>query len=212
MINELNLKKVEDYVCNSENIRTHSFLPFIHYVDETERFTDEPNPELENRPIKKKPRDIMYAGHLDNYIYKYYTLELYKSYNNWMKNHKIDQCATAYRDNKRNKSNIDFSAEVINSIISNKEAYILVGDFTKFFDKIDHKILKKNLIRVLGGNELTKDWYNIFRSITKYGYYEKDEINNILGSDNHLRKKGQFSYFKSVNQFRKFQRKKKDEL
>ena len=204
----IDFKKVKNYVCNSENIKTHSFLPFIYYVDETVKFTGEPCSTLEGRPIERKPRDIMYAGHLDNYIYKYYTLKLYESYNNWMKENDIDACSTAYRDNKKNKSNIDFSAEVISEIVSFKNAYILVGDFTKFFDKIDHRILKRNLIRILGGIELSRDWYNIFRSVTKYGYYEKDEINDILGSDNQLRRKGQFSYFKSVNHFRKFQRRK----
>lgn len=197
---------VESYVTNPQKMMKHSFLPFIHYVNSFYKNTGKKNSEIQNRPIKKKNRDIMYAGHLDNYIYKYYADSLNDAYNIWTENHKIDECSTAYRNHKNGKSNIDFAAEIINTIISFEQAYILVGDFSHFFDKIDHKILKKNLLTVLNQPKLYSDWFNVYKSITKYGYYEKAFLSNLFGTDKEMKKSKRTSYFDTLMEFRKFQK------
>lgn len=79
---------------------TTVFLPLLHYINEPEKFTGIPNPKHNNRPIEIKTRDINYAGHLDNYIYKYYSLCLNNKYNKFLERNDIDQCSTAYRNNK----------------------------------------------------------------------------------------------------------------
>ena len=145
-----------------KRLRNIAFLPFIHYISSFEKNIGEKNSELDNRPIKLKDRDILYAGHLDNYIYKYYADNLNIFYNRWTAINEIDTCSTAYRNNKKHKSNIDFAAEVINEVVNFKEAYILVGGFTHFFDQIDHKYLKSNLLKVLDTNRLEKDWFNVY--------------------------------------------------
>src|SRR5699024_4408112 len=160
---------------------------------------------LDNRPIVEKTRDIMYASHLDNFIYKFYSEELNENYNDWCIEHGIDDCSTAYRNNKKRHSNIEFSAEIIASIVEYKEAFIMVGDFTKYFDNLDHKILKKNLLEVLNCNFIEDDWYNVYRSITRYGYYDKTYLIAEFGTDNELKSKKKFQYFSSVKEFRKFQ-------
>lgn len=145
----VSIEKVESYVVNPKKIAKHSFLPFVYYKSSFDRNIGAPNPELNNRPIKPKERDIMYAGHLDSYIYKYYAEKLNCKYNQFMRKNNIDECSTAYRDNKNGQSNIEFAAEVINSIVQYKDAYIMVGDFTKFFDKINHYRLKQRILEVL---------------------------------------------------------------
>ena len=203
---KVNIDKVKGYVTNPNRIAKHSFLPFIHYTSSFKKNIGRANPELNNRPIETKTRDIMYAGHLDNFIYKYYAEKLNYKYNYFTEESKIDECSTAYRDNKNGHSNIEFAAEVINTIVNYKDAYIMVGDFTKFFNKINHKVLKNRLLEVLGVNRLSDDWYNIYRSITKYGYYEKTFLTEQLKKENKFNKKNKKSYFKSVKEFRKFQR------
>lgn len=79
----------------------------------------------------------------------------------------------------------------------------MVGDFTTFFDKIDHYLLKKQLSNVLNVNRLSDDWYNVYRSITKYGYYIKKDLIEQLKTDGLFREKNN-GYFKSVKEFRKF--------
>lgn len=200
------IDKVESYIMNPNRIAKHSFLPFIHYMSSFEKNTGYTNSGLNNRPIKTKTRDIMYAGHLDNYIYKYYAERLNLKYNYFARESKIDECSIAYRDNKDGQSNIEFAAEVIKTIANFKDAFIMVGDFTQFFDKINHKELKNRLLKVLKVNRLSDDWYNIYRSTTKYGYYEKKYIIEQLKSEHKFNEKNK-SYFKSVKNFREFQRK-----
>src|SRR5690625_3191159 len=202
-------KEVQGYVTDSEKIANHGFLPLLHYIDETEKFTGIPNPKHGNRPVDFKPRNIKYAGHLDNYIYKYYSLCLNARYNNFLEKKNIDRCSTAYRSNKPRKSNIDFAAEVINYIATNESTFIFVGDFTDFFGSLDHQRLKEKLLDVIGGKLLNDDWYNIFRSLTKYGYHSIEDIENHCGTDRKLRQKGQFSYFKTVREFRSYQKENK---
>ncbi len=202
----VNIDRVKSYVMNPDRIAKHSFLPFIHYISSFEKYLGHTNPDLNNRPIETKNRDIMYAGHLDNFIYKYYAEKLNYKYNCITEKVKIDECSTAYRDNKDGQSNIDFAADVINTIVNYKDAYIMVGDFTKFFDEIDHKALKNRLLEVLKVNRLSNDWYNIYKSITKFGYYEKTLLIEKLQKKKKCEKINKKAYFKSVKEFRKFQR------
>lgn len=205
----IHFEKVQDYVTNQDKIALHSFLPFIHYVDKNFKFTGEPNRKLNNRPVKEKTRKIMYAGHLDGFIYKYYSMILNSKYNDLMRDLGLDECSLAYRDNKTGESNITFAAEVINSLVYYKDSHILVGDFTSFFDNIDHRILKKKLLTCLRTNRMSNDWYNIFRSLTRHGYYEKELINEKCGSDKYLKKMKVSSYFKDGKKFREFQKENK---
>jgi hypothetical protein len=201
------IEKVESYVTDPKRIAVHSFLPFIHYVNSFEKNIGYKNSEMNNRPIKTKNRDIMYASHLDNYIYKYYAETLNDKYNLYTLNHEVDECSTAYRNNKKGKSNIDFAAEIINRISCLEEAFILVGDFTNFFNKIDHRIMKQNLLRIFQKQKLSSDWYNVYKSVTKYGYYEKDLLVKIFGTDKEIRNAKKASYFPKMKDFRNFQRK-----
>lgn len=205
-------EKVESYVTNPQKIMLHSFLPFIHYIVLSEKFIRKSNIKIESFLIKEKSREIMYAGHLDGYIYKYYSMLLNKDYNQWVKRNKVDDCSLAYRDNKPEQSNIDFAAEVINKIVCWKNAYILVGDFTNFFDRLNHRVLKSNLVEILDNSKLiddtklNKDWYNIFRSVTKFGYYDKQTINELCGVDQELWKNKQRRYFNTISDLRNFQK------
>lgn len=69
--------KVEKYVYEFEKNPTHSFLPLIFNEINIEKFRDlKDDPENENKsrngrkvPVKEKNRPIMYASHIDNYIW-----------------------------------------------------------------------------------------------------------------------------------------------
>ena len=53
---------------------------------------------------------------------------------------------------------------------------ILCFDVTKFFDSLDHSLLKRRLKEVLGVTELSKDWYAVFRTMTKFHYVELEDL------------------------------------
>lgn len=202
------IENKENYVTNPKKIARHSFLPMLHFESTSEKYVNvaASDPNCPDKKRKEKVRDIKYAGHLDNFIYKYYAEMLNESYNKYCKNMAIDECVTAYRNNKYFQSNVDFSAEIINQIVEYESAYIFIGDFTKYFDKINHQLLKTNLKIVLRQNRLDKDWYNVYKSITKYGYYRKEDIEAYCGTEKQLKSKKQRAFFDSLKDFRKFQK------
>lgn len=205
---KINFSKVESYICNPEMVAKHSFLPLIHYVTEIPKY--ERNKNNEYRFKQFKLRDIRYAGHLDSFIYKYYADHLNKCYNLYCEGNHIDACSTAYRDNKEGKSNIDFAAEIISVINEFDSSYIIVGDFKSFFDQLDHKLIKLRMKEVLNIQTLSEDWFNVYKSLTKYGSIEKETLEHLQNNQN-KRIKLQ-SYFSSVQEFRMMKNKKEFEI
>lgn len=166
------IKKIQDNLF----VASHSFYPFIHYKIEARKYRKEKG--LSN----PKKRDIFYAGHMDGYIFKYYGEILNNKYNETCFNKKIDHVSLAYRNNKKGRSNIQFAAEVIEFISKQKKAFIFVSDFSKYFDSLNHDLLKAKLINVLGVNSrlLPSHWWNIFKHVTQYSWIGKEDIENDL--------------------------------
>lgn len=207
----IKISNAESYVTDPNKVSVHSFLPLIHYSISFKKFNTA-NYKSKIDFLDSKERDIKYSGHLDNHIYKYYS-EIIQTdfYNKWCIDNRLDDCILAYRNNKSGKSNIDFAAEVI-SIITKEDSYILVGDFTKYFDQIDHLKLKTYIKQVLGIDRLSSDWFNVFNSVTKYGYFEKELLDEIIGTESELKDKGKKSYFNKLSEFRKFKKEFKTDL
>ena len=87
----------------------------------------------------------------------------------------------AYRNCIQGKCNIDFAKEVFEFIVSCENAYIFVGDFSKFFDNLDHKYLKERIKTVVGTDSLDSADYAIFKNITRFSYIEADDIEKEKG-------------------------------
>lgn len=209
----VNINTVKSYVTDREKISVHSFLPLIQYNSSFDKFNQTNYLNKEPDFLDTKIRDIKYAGHLDNHIYKYYSEMIQNDfYNKWCVENGLDNCILAYRNNKKGKSNINFAAEVISNIVNMDEAYILVGDFTTYFDNINHSQLKKYIQELLEVERLPTDWFNIFQSVTKFGYFQKDLLDGIFGSTKDLKRKGQNSYFTQLSEFRKFKKQNKEKL
>lgn len=171
----VNFKNVKNYIYNKSKIETHSFYPFIHSELEFKKYA-------ENQPkkIKKKTRPICYSSHLDRLIFSYYSYKLNEKYNEILKQKKLDQAVIAYRTNLR-KNNIHFAKEAFEFIKKMKTCNILIGDFTSFFDNLNHKHLKKKLYDTLEVTELEKDWYAIYKNITKYSKCDLKQLLEING-------------------------------
>lgn len=198
---------VQKYVEDPMKIEKHNFYPLLKYTQSTDRY-DLTQKSIRNDklPIKTKPRDIMYASHKDNYIYRYYGELLNEKYSKWAKENDINEESIAYREPKYSKNNIESAAEVISAIVEHQYCYILVGDFESYFDSLDHQLLKKRVKIILDIVNLEKDWYRVLRSVTRYSYCEKELINGLLGSDKYLKKKRKFSYFDNTREYREFKK------
>jgi len=214
--------KVENYIGDFSKNPCHNFLPLIYDEILFERFVDinktndisslytrhNTNGTSTLVPIKIKKRPIMYASHLDNYLYKYYGLELNDLYNKFLSINEFSDASIAYRTNKLGKSNIDFSAEVIDFITNHNKCYIYVGDFEGFFDNLNHKYLKSMLLLLYDGTSIPQHQYMIFKSLTKYAYIDKKDIDFYTNKKNGKYKKGYQKAFKNSRDFRLFKKEK----
>ena len=171
-----------DYQQRVQNIYwvgRHGFYPFIHFQMNCNKYTNDSNGK---KYIKEKSRDIYYAAHIDRFIYEYYGNRLNNRYNEYMKANGINRASTAYRNCTPGKCNIDFAKEVFEFIVKSKSAYVFVGDFSKFFDKLDHKYLKSKIKNVIGESVLDEADYAIYKNITKFAYIEADDIESEKGT------------------------------
>ena len=175
----VDIKKIEHKVKNKEYIKKHGFYPFLSYTIKFKKYSKEIDFETKHH-WKIKPRPIKYASHIDRCIYQWYSYKLNNKYNEYCKKFNLNNSAIAYRTCLKGKTNIEFASQAINFIKKCKECYILISDFTKFFEYIDHSLLKKNLCTVLNAKKLSEDFYKVFRSMTKYSFIERDDIEKYL--------------------------------
>lgn len=148
---------------NPEFVAHHGFYPFLHFKLKQNRFFPEEK-SLEKRH-KAKIRQIFYAAHIDRYIYQHYSHLLNDVYNEYTVSHKIDDCAVAYRTNKSGQCNIHFAEKAFSFLKNSSKALVIVGDFTSFFDNLDHVCLKECLQKVLGVERLSADWFAVYHNI-----------------------------------------------
>lgn len=170
-----NIKEVQNWIENPDNIIHHGFMPFIHFEKKNVKYTATKGKEA-------KCRDLLYCSHIDAYIYQLYTHRLTKLYNERVKSTGINKCVIAYRNIFQGKCNIHFAHEVFSFIRKTKDCYIIVGDFTKFFDNLDHSYLKKQCCNLLDAKVLPEDYYKVFKSIIKYSYFELDDLMKLTDS------------------------------
>lgn len=178
----LAMPSIRRYVMNSSKIVTHSFYPFIHFTKKRSRY---------GKKGPKKPRELYYCSHLDRCVYQRYAFLLNYQYNIWASENDINNVAIAYRDNLR-KNNIDFAKNAFNTIRSFSQCFILVGDFTNFFDNLEHQYLKKMLCKVLKIDRLPDDYFSVFKNITRFSSWDWKDIVTAAGekiTEKGLRKK-----------------------
>lgn len=206
---KISINKVIDDITNPIWVSQHGFYPFIHIKMKYFKYN-----KLK-REKNTKYRDIYYASHIDSYIYKYYGDILNNKYNDLVNKLQINDVATAYRNNHRGKSNIHFAKEVIDFIKTQEKAFIYVADFTKFFDNLDHKYLKKQLQTTLRKSNLPNDFYAVFKNITKFSWAEKTNIESVLKKkykyNDRIKKFTKFRYFDEKD-FRRFRESDKDNI
>lgn len=183
------ISKLENYIMDDTKIAQHSFLPFLHRTIFQRKFRANTS-GLKNKSKKRKrnkldskKREIFFASHFDAQIYAYYSYLLSEKYNELLKTKSFNKAVVAYRkieiEGKKNKHkcNVDFALETFQFIKDNKdkELTVIVADITKFFDELDHKILKQKWAQVWDNSiTLPKDHYNVFKSLIKMRYVNED--------------------------------------
>lgn len=169
----LSMPSIRKYVMDRSKIVTHSFYPFIHFEKKNSRY---------GKKGPKKPRELYYCSHLDRCVYQRYAFLLNYQYNIWACENNIDDVAIAYRDNL-GKNNIDFAKDAFDAIRSFPQCFILVGDFTNFFDNLEHQYLKKKMCEVLEVERLPQDYFSIFKNITRFSSWDWKDIVKAAGEN-----------------------------
>lgn len=175
---KVSLAQVWEYISDPKKIEKHGFYPFINYTLSTRKYD-----ELSEDKTKVKDRDICYSAHIDRFIYQYYGFLLNQQYNNRAKADGIQEASIAYRD-ELHKNNIHFAEKAISFIKTQAECYVIIGDFAKFFDSLDHDYLKTRLCDLLGKDKLPPDFYAVFKNITKYSTWSREHLlsHNKMGT------------------------------
>lgn len=169
----LSMPSIRKYVMDRTKIVTHSFYPFIHFEKKNSRY---------GKKGPKKPRELYYCSHLDRCVYQRYAFLLNCQYNIGACENNIDDVAIAYRDSL-GKNNIDFAKDAFDAIRSFPQCFILVGDFTNFFDNLEHQYLKKMMCEVLGVERLPQDYFSVFKNITRFSSWDWKDIVKAAGEN-----------------------------
>lgn len=172
----ISINKVKNYIAEPKKIANHSFLPFLRYDKYFYKYVGYGKGEIENRPVKIKTRSLMYAGHLDSYIYKYYSELLNQSY--------FDGLNKLYFKNFRTINglfkNIDDYYRVANSIeIDNFKQF----DIIKFTSDFEIKTNNLRMLALLEDDEDLDLSDNSLKStlLTSYSKYPQQEFKEENG-------------------------------
>lgn len=174
-----NLTKCRKYITSPKNIEQHVFYPFIKYDLKYHKYN-----KVEGR--KCKNRTICYAAHIDSCIFQYYSFLINEKYNSRLKQDHINKVPIAYRTNLHTNTIAEFN-KLYQFMIQYSSSYIMIGDFTSFFDRINHQYLKKQLCDLLQVDRLKADYYAIFKRVTNYDYWDLKDIYRLNNLD--LKKK-----------------------
>ncbi len=165
-----------EYISDPKNIASHGFYPFIHYVKKIVKYN-------KDKGKREKERDICYAAHIDRCIYQLYSHILNEKYNQRINDDGLSNVVVAYRTNL-GESNINFAKRAIDFIKASNDCYVMIGDFTHFFDQLDHAYLKRQWCNLLGTESLPPDQYAVFKSLTHYSMWELTDLLKMNGLEN----------------------------
>ena len=173
------VKHAVNNIKNDRWVISHGFYPFISYEMCFKKYSKEID-ETTKHHWKEKKRPIKYSSHIDRYIYQWYSYLLNIAYNDYCKKNDISKAAIAYRTCLKGMTNIEFTKIAFDFMKNKGDCYVLVSDFSKFFDYIEHKKLKEKICEIMNKEQLPDDYYKVFRSMTKYAYIEREIIEKYL--------------------------------
>jgi len=151
-----------------EAVARHAFWPFVRY-DTRSRYFD-----YSNGKASFKSRSIQYPAHLDANLFAYYAEQLSALYEIRLRDRGLTDQVTAYRPLGR--SNVDFAAEAFAWVRDHSPCDVYCFDVSKFFDNLDHELLKADWANLLGEERLPADHFAVFSAVTRYAYIQREQL------------------------------------
>jgi len=178
----LGQKPAFDYVSSPQKVASHSFYPFITYTSEILKYRFDTDRGVFTK--NPKPRPISYSAHLDSHIYAYYCFLLGRKYEEELQRRGLHTSVLAFRS-VDSKNNIHFAHDAFAEIRARGECCVLAFDVEKFFDRLDHSLLKGAWTKLLEVEKLPADHFAVFRAITKSSKVDKVALYKKLGISIH---------------------------
>ncbi|WP_294201946.1 reverse transcriptase domain-containing protein [uncultured Sphingomonas sp.] len=176
----IRLKDIDKLVRDPQAVARNSFYPFMRFEEKWQPFRDKQGGKPD-----KKIRQLRFASRRDAYIYSYYRHILREPYEAVLTARSLDSNVIAYRKlatlEGKGKSNIDFALDAFNVIREYGSAAVVTLDISKFFESIDHELLRQKWCGLLGVAELPQDHAAVFRAITRYAIVDRDAAYERLG-------------------------------
>jgi len=172
----INQEKATLLVTSPSRVAKHPFFPLISYVVLSKKISKDQSTGTLN--VVTKDRPIAYSAHKDSHIYAYYSQILSEKYEKELIKSNLQDSILAFR--ALGKSNIDFAYEAFCRIKKLGECSAVALDFSKFFDTLDHDLLKKSWVNLLGKQKLPTDHFNVYKSLTKYSKVDKTTLYKAL--------------------------------
>jgi hypothetical protein len=157
-----------------------AFYPFFLYEQSWQPFRLDGQPKPE-----RKSRQIRYGARRDAYVFTFYRRKLARLYEARLIELGIAACPIAYRQvlkgNGGGKCNIDFAKDAFDEIDRLGDCVAVALDIRKYFERLDHRRIKRVWCDLLGVDELPPDHYAVFRNITRYRTVDQREVFRRLG-------------------------------
>ncbi|WP_405649044.1 antiviral reverse transcriptase Drt2 [Pseudomonas sp. Ld6] len=166
----LGQKAAFDYVTSPSKVAQHSFYPFITFTSQVLKYRFDNHRGVFAKTPKARP--ISYAAHLDSHIYAYYGSLLNERYEAELNKRGLHTSVLAFRSID-SKNNIHFARDAFEEIRARGECCVLAFDVEKFFDRLDHSILKQAWVDLIGEERLPKDHFSVYKSLTKSARVDK---------------------------------------
>lgn len=172
-------RKVQKCVEDPEFVKKHAFYPLLYTEIDSATYHRDPH-DGSKKILSSKNRPIAYASHLDHRIYQYYSLLWGDRYEEELRSRGCGCSVIAYRHGKH-LSSITGASGAFNSIKKMGNALVIVGDFSSFFDNLDHKYLLKSMRTLFDNGSLPEDHFRVLRSVLKYSYWPLDDLLDRCG-------------------------------
>jgi hypothetical protein len=175
-------ESAECLACAPDRVARHSFYPFVGYTNVIKKITRDEHGQVVK---KEKPREIKIAAHRDAAIYARYADLLSPLYESEINRRGLGKVVTAFRKLPKGGTNIDSAGEVFDYIDEHRPCVALAFDLEKFFDTLDHELLKQRWLGLLRVSRLPDDHFAVYRSLTRFCWVNRDETFKKLGISPH---------------------------
>lgn len=158
---------VADKVMNPDFVAHHGFYPLISNTLCHTRYRD-------SKPVLKT-REIAYASHIDHRIFQYYAMKWGNAYSATALESGINDVAVAYRAGM-NLSNISAANRAFATIRGFEKAVVVTGDFSHFFDNLEHRQLMYAVRHFFDSGKMPRDHYQVLKNILHYSCWPISDL------------------------------------